>query len=113
MTAAEIFGQPDAAANVPGSPLAVFGRAFDEATNNQSLSAEAIGDIANGFLTLDPKNFSKWDALNTADKLSSISGIIDGLFQVAGQSIDPKLTDNYSNQILSQINSCTESCDGN
>lgn len=113
MTAAEVFGEPDAASNVPGSSLAVFGRAFDEATNNQYLSAEAIGDIANGFLTLDPKNFNQWDALNTTDKLSSISGMIDGLFKLTGQSIDPKLTDDYSNQILNQINSCKESCDGN
>jgi RHS repeat-associated protein len=113
MTAAEIAGHSDAAASIPGTPLGVLGRAVDEATNNQSLSGQALGEIANGFVMLNNSDFSKWDALNTADKLGTISGIIDGVFNLAGQSVDPKLTENYSQQIYEMINSCTENCNEN
>lgn len=113
MTAAEIAGHSNAASTIPGTPLGVLGRAVDEATNNQSLSGQALGDIANGFAMLNNTDFSKWDALNNADKLGTISGIIDGVFNLAGQSVDPKLTENYSKQVYEMINSCTESCNGN
>lgn len=33
------------------------------------------------------------------------------MFNLAGQSVDPELTQDYSQQVLDMINSCTETCD--
>jgi RHS repeat-associated protein len=83
----DMQGKTESSKIVPTSPLGAFGLVVDQVVQDDEISYQSLGEIANGFILLGTANYEKFDALNVTDKLLTLRGIIDGIYSTADKQI--------------------------